>query len=233
MSYKKRSLALSAGVTVLVACLACPGWAQAPAAEYRTLHQAGVRLGGWANLGDTPVKTAASGTASYDIDFKGGAFYIEGFVGIRFSPRLMGELSLGVFNRGEVNLQDGANQFFGNLLVYPMLIRAKLYPFATSTWRLQPYLTAGGGFYYARHSIQFYQSDQLFLVFNETHATSFDFTLGGGFDLPVASKLALELNVAYMPLGFSKELITIKNYDGLSITVGMKYLFSSTRKMQR
>jgi opacity protein-like surface antigen len=214
---------------LLVAFWACSGWTETPAKGFRTLHQAGFRLGGWANLGDTPVKTATSGTASYDIDFKGGAFYFEGFVGIRFSPHLMGELSLGIFNRGEVNLQDGADQFFGNLLVYPMLLRAKVYPFATSTWRLQPYLTAGGGFYYARHSIQFYQSNQLFRAFNETRATSFDFTLGGGFDLPVASKLALELNCAYLPLGFSKELITIKNYDGLTITVGMKYLFSSIR----
>jgi len=203
---------------------------QAPSNEYRTMHQAGIRLGGWVNLGQTPVKSQAdAGGASYDIDFKGGCFYTEAYVGFRFAPQFMGELSLGIFNRGEVSVTDGGDQSFGNLVVYPFVARAKVYPLGNSAWRLQPYLTGGVALYYARHNIQFFRTSALFVVFNETSATDFDLTAGGGCDLPIAQKLALDFNVAYMPLKFSKDLMTIQNYDGLSITAGIKYLFTSTK----
>jgi opacity protein-like surface antigen len=205
--------------------------AQTDLRPFKAQHQAGFRLGVWSNSGDTPLPTNTNGSLSYQTDFKGGAFYFEGYVGFRFSPALMGELSLGLFNRGEVNLRDDVllDQFFGNLLVYPLLVRAKFYPIGATESRLQPYLSAGGGFYYARHNIQFYQSDVFFSGFNTQSATSFEYTLGGGLDLPLATKIGLDLNVAWMPLTFSKELITIRNYDGLAITLGVKYLFSTIR----
>lgn len=194
------------------------------------MNQAGVRLGGWANLGDTPAKSVTgTGGASYDLDFKGGCFYTEAYVGIRITPMLVSELTLGIFNRGEVNLTDGADQYFGNLVVYPFSVRAKIYPFGNTRWQLQPYLTGGLAFYYARHNIQFYRTNALFVVFNETSATDFDLNAGGGCNLPIAQKLALDFNVSYMPLTFSKDLMTIRNYDGLSITVGIVYLFSSKK----
>jgi len=115
------------------------------------------------------------------------------------------------------------------LLVYPFLLKAKVYPFGNTASRLQPYLAAGGGVYYARHDIQFYRSDLFFAGFNTQSATSIEYTLGGGVDLPLASMIGLDLNVAYMPLKFSKDLITIRNYDGLAVTLGVKYLFSSVR----
>ena len=203
---------------------------QAPSKEFRTMHQAGFRLGGWANLGDSPVKTATGTSgASYDIDFKGGAFYSEAYVGYRFSPLFMGEFSLGIFNRGEVSLVDGTDQFFGNLVVYPFTMRAKVYPLGNSKSGFQPYLSGGVAFYYARHNIQFYRSDAIFLALNTTSATDFDLIGGGGIDLPIAQKFALDFSATYMPLKFSKELMTIKDYGGLSITVGFKYLFSSMK----
>lgn len=197
---------------------------------FKAQHQAGIRLGGWANLGDTPKTSQTNGSTSYEIDFKGGAFLFEGFAGIRFSSALIGELSLGIMNRGDVNIVDGTDQYFGNLLVYPLLLKAKVYPFGKTGSRLQPYLTAGGGIYYAKYDIQYYKSDILFSGFNTQSATSVEYTLGGGVDLPLASMIGLDFNVAYMPLKFSKDMITIRNYDGLAITLGVKYLFTSLRK---
>jgi endogenous inhibitor of DNA gyrase (YacG/DUF329 family) len=218
-----------------LACMLAGGmagsvWSQAPSREFCSMHQAGIRLGGWANMGETPVKSQTdAGGASYDIDFKGGCFYSEAYVGFRFAPQFVGELSLGIFNRGEVSVTDGGDQFFGNLVVYPFMARLRIYPLPSAGWRLQPYLTGGVAFYYARHNVQFYRTNELFVVLDETSATDFDLTAGGGCDIPIAQKLALDFNVAYMPLAFSKDLITIRNYDGLSITVGIKYLFSSMK----
>ncbi len=54
---------------------------------------------------------------------------------------------------------------------------------------------------------------------------SFYYSIGGGIDMPLASSLGLELNAKYMPINFSKSLIATEKYDGLSITIGFKYLF--------
>jgi opacity protein-like surface antigen len=202
-----------------------------PVRPFNQMHQAGIRLGGWSNSGDKPPTSETQGDLSLSTDFKGGAFYFEGFVALRLSPLFMGELSLGIFNRGDVNLRDNVyeDQFYGNLLIYPMLLRAKFYPLGATSAKLQPYLSAGGGFYYGHHNIQFYQSNVVFSGFNTQSATSFEYTLGGGADLPIASHIALEANASWMPLRFGRDLITIRNYDGLAITVGIKYLFSSLK----
>ena len=202
-----------------------------PAKPFNQMNQAGIRLGGWSNSGSLPAAQYSGPDYSYTTDFKGGAFYFEGFVALRLSPLLMGELSLGVFNRGDVNLRDDVynDQFYGNLLIYPMLLRGKFYPLGGTSSKMQPYLSAGGGFYYGHHNIQFYQSDVLFSGFNTPSATSFEYTVGGGIDLPIALRLGLEANASWMPLKFGKDLVTIRNYDGLAITLGIKYLFSSLK----
>ena len=51
--------------------------------------------------------------------------------------------------------------------------------------------------------------------------------LGGGLDWPLASVIGLDLNVQYMPINFSNKLIGENDYSSLTITVGVKYLFSS------
>lgn len=230
-----RQTAALVGILIcsLVIAAASSAIAQTPSAvkPFNKQHQAGIRLGGWSNSGDLPPVSNSSGNVSYTTDFKGGAFYFEGFVGLRFSAHVIGELSFGIFNRGDVNLRDDATdyQFFGNLLIYPLLARAKFYPLATTASKLQPYFSAGGGFYYGHHDIQYYQSDVYFSGFNTQSATSFEYTLGGGFDLPVAEKIALELSTAWMPLKFGKDLITIRKYDGMAITIGVKYLFTSIK----
>lgn len=195
------------------------------------MHQAGIRLGGWSNSGQIPSASYVGPDFSYTTDFKGGAFYFEGFVGLRFSPIFMGELSLGIFNRGDVNFRDDIydDSFYGNLLIYPMLLRAKLYPLGATSAKLQPFLSAGGGFYYGHHNIQFYQSSSLYAGFNTPSATSFEYTIGGGVDLPIATHIALEANASWLPLKFGKDLITIRDYDGLAITIGIKYLFSAVK----
>jgi opacity protein-like surface antigen len=199
---------------------------------FNSRHQVGVRLGVWGNLGDDPPNTDASVSNPWETDFSSANFYIEGFVAYRFSRRLMGEFSLGLVNRGDatfVQFFSGSTQTdVGNLLVYPILLRLKVYPFVGAFGSFQPYVTGGGGIYYARHSIQFTNSG--FATFNNSDSeTDFNYTLGGGFDYPIASVIGLELNASYFPIQFSNELATIDDYSGLQVTVGIKYLFDSTK----
>ena len=90
---------------------------------------------------------------------------------------------------------------------------------------------AGGGIFYGRHDIQittgwtaYYRSE-----LGEDSETDFNYVLGGGIDWPVASVVALELSAQYMPVKFSGDLIGIRDYSSLTVTVGAKYLFRSMK----
>lgn len=75
--------------------------------------------------------------------------------------------------------------------------------------------------YYGSRSTQI--STTGFLVRLDESGTDFYYSIGGGIDVPLANSLGLELNAKYMPINFSNSLIAIEKYDGLSITIGLKY----------
>ena len=85
--------------------------------------------------------------------------------------------------------------------------------------------------YYGRRSTQI--STTRFLVTRDESSTDFYYSVGGGIDVPLANSLGLELNAKYMPINFSKSLITIEKYDGLSITIGIKYLYNKDGKTRK
>ena len=64
----------------------------------------------------------------------------------------------------------------------------------------------------------------------EASETTFDYVVGGGMDWPVASIVAMDFQVQYMPIDFSEELIGVRDYSSFTITVGVKYLFSFDKK---
>ncbi len=198
--------------------------------QFTRRHQAGIRIGGWANLGESPRSIIENPNTYVETDFNGGSFYIEGYYAHRFSRMLMGEITLGVVNRGDVTIADGTDVFYGSLLIYPMTIRAKIYPIAGGLGSVFPYFTAGGGFYYAKHNIQFYESSYYYSYVNTSSETKFNYVLGGGVDIPLASMIGLEVAGQYLPVNFSDPIIDIKDYSALTITVGVKYLFSSFKK---
>jgi opacity protein-like surface antigen len=191
-------------------------------------HQAGVRLGVWSNMGDLPPQSELDSSYQYSADIKDASFYFEGYFGFRISPRFMIEASLGIVNRGDVIIQDQYdNQYIGSLTLYPIQLRAKFYPLGATSSKVYPYLMGGLGAYHGRHDIQFTTDPY---VISGNSKTSFSYALGGGFDYPVSDLVGIDFNVTYMPITFSEELFGVKDYQALTFTVGVKYLFQSPRK---
>lgn len=193
-------------------------------------HQAGVRLGGWSNLGSSPQDSVSVNAFAYYLtDFKSASFYLEGYFALRLNRWLVGEASLGVVSRGDVTLRDEdiGESRIGSLLVYPILLKAKLYPTGVIGGRFHPYFLIGGGLYYGRHDVQIVSTSSAFYsAFDEDSETAFDYVIGGGIDWPLSSRVGLDLNVQYQPIEFSNGLIDVRDYSSLTITVGVKYLWS-------
>lgn len=195
-------------------------------------HQMGIRLGAWANKGGSPLDSVPLPDPAeyYLTDFNSANFYFEGFFGYRFNSLLMAEFSVGVVSRGDVTLSDITGDSFGTLLVYPVLAKAKVYPLGQFGGRFNPYGMIGLGVYYGKHDVQIVNSGNAFThIFEEASQTSIDYVVGAGFDWPLASMIGLEGQAQYMPISFSNELIDVDDYSSLTITVGVKYLFSSKK----
>lgn len=202
--------------------------------KYLASNQAGIRIGGWANRGGMPLDSFQVASGDYYLtEFGSGSFYLEGHYSHRFKPSWMAEFSIGVVSRGDVTLVDAlGSSSIGALQIYPILAKVKFYPFGSHAPKLNPYLMAGGGFYYGRHDIQITAgyNQALKQAFGEDTETDFNYVVGGGLDLQVASMIALELQAQYMPIKFSGDLIGISDYSALTITIGVKYLTSSKKK---
>jgi len=197
---------------------------------YLHSHQVGARIGGWANQGGSPPADIGTppdpGSAS--TSFHDGNFYLEGYFAYRFNPWLAAEFSLGLVSRGDATIYESDNgSSYGTVNVYPILLKAKAYPLGAWGNKFHPYLLAGGGIYYGKHSIQIVDSYEGLLRanFGEESQTTLGFVLGGGVDWPLASVIGLDLNVQYMPIDFGDPLLAVKDYSSLTITVGVKYLF--------
>lgn len=199
--------------------------------SFKRSHQIGVRLGGWANLGDNPpVRDTAD---LFETSFHDASFLFEGFYAHRFTPALMGEFSLGIVNRGSVSFRIGDRENVGNVLLYSVLLQGKLYPLASTSWGIQPYVTGGGGIFYGRRTVQFSSSIDYFYYpgLDEESATDFNFAVGGGFDWPIATQIGLDFNVKYLPISFGEPLMTVEDYGALAISLGIKYFhFGSTKE---
>lgn len=219
----------------LALCLAAAG---SPAADqqaasgtdFNRRHQVGARLGVWGNLGGSGPQADTIGSSYYDTDIKEASFYLEGYFGYRLSRPLVMELVGGIVNRGDVSIDDNGESFIGNLVLYPIQLRLKLYPLSGTASALQPYIMGGGGLYHGRNNIQFSNSYNPFIRYIGESQTDLNYVLGGGVDWPVAGSLALDINAAYFPIHFSKDLIFIRDYKAITVTVGAKYVLPLTRK---
>jgi hypothetical protein len=201
-----------------------------PEDTFRYKHQLGVRLGTWINQGDSPPEADTAGI--FKTGISDANFYFEGFYAHRLHPLLMGEFSLGIVNRGTVTFRVSDRENIGNLLLYSILLNVKFYPFGGLDWRVQPYLTGGGGLYYGRRSVQFSSSDAIYYYpgLDEQSATDWNYSVGGGFDYPIADQVGLEFNAKYMPIKFGNPLMTVDDYGALAFSVGVKYLYENSTK---
>jgi outer membrane protein W len=193
-------------------------------------HQIGIRLGTWINAGDDPPPLLQLLDANdvvvgqLETDLTNVSFYFEGYFAYNIFPQAFIELSFGIVNRGSVTIQEGPITDVGNLMLYPLLLQLKFYPLALPNCRFRPYVGAGGGLYHGRQDIQF-TTDFFFTDLAEDTETDFNYVLSGGADWILSDNLALDLNVKYMPINFPQSLVTIRDYDAMAVSVGIKYLY--------
>ncbi len=225
-SVARASLAAIALQLVSVVLLAAAPRPEIERVSFQRKHQTGVRIGAWANTGDLPAARDDVGT--FEADFSDASIYFEVFVGVRLLPQLMAELSMGTTNRGEVSFIEAGGTNVGNVLIHPVLVSLRVYPLASMGLAWHPYLSVGGGVYFGRRTVQFTTSSEVAAFgLNEETGTDFNIALGGGVDWPVGETVGLEAAARYLPIEFDNGLQTIRTYDALAFTIGVKYLFHS------
>ena len=190
--------------------------------------QFGIRLGTWINAGDDPPELLTSDDefSILETNISSVNAYFEGYYAHSLFPQTFREFSVGIVNRGSVTVQEGNITDIGNLVVYPFLLHLKFYPLSMTASKIQPYVTIGGGLYYGRQDIQFTNLSDFYLAsINGESETDFNYALSGGADYILSDKIALDFSVKYMPINFSKSLITVQDYGAVAATVGIKYLY--------
>ncbi|MDF1544114.1 MAG: hypothetical protein P1R58_03310 [bacterium] len=198
--------------------------------NFLSRNQIGVRLGGWINQGDDiPDLINVPNVFYFESKVRDGSFYFEGYYAHRLLNQLLAEFSVGVANRGSVTIDEQGVTDYGNLMVYPILVNARIYPFGSIDSRFQPFVSVGGGVYYGRQSIQITNDYYYDASYRERSATDFDIALAGGFDWLLGSNLGLEFRSGYHPIHFATPLLTAKDYDAVTVTVGIKYFYKPNK----
>jgi outer membrane protein W len=202
------------------------GAPKSPLQSLRSKNQLGVRLGAWASQGEAPPASGSNSSTgeSFHTNINNTNFYFEFYGSLRATDVLRGELSVGTVNRGSVTVQQGPFADVGNLNVFPILIKARIYPLIMTSSRLQPHVAAGGGIYYARRNVQFTNNAFYYTGLNEDSEVDFNYVLSAGIDYVASSIIAVEAQAAYMPISFSNPLVGVKDYKAVGITIGVKYL---------
>lgn len=215
--------------------LLTPGvWAEQPESArppltkmdyHKISHQVGGRLGVWSHIGEDAPDEDESGT--FQADLSDQSFYLEGTAGYRLNPLLFGEFTLGMVDRGDVTIQDGPNQRIGSLLITSFLLHARLYPIPGGIGSLVPWASIGGGLYYGKRNVKFTTVGSPFYDnLDQESRTQLGYSLGAGIDWVLASTIALETQVRWMPVEFSENLALSDDYRGLAFTLGIKYLYA-------
>lgn len=216
-------------LTLLFLLSLCAASSAQENADFYNRQQVGIRLGGWLNQGGLPVDTFPN----LKTDVGNNSFYAELYGAWRVFNRGYLEVSLGFANRGEVSVIADAGtaleaQYFGNLVMYPILLQLKYYLPGFRRAAFKPYFQVGGGLYMGRHSVQF--TNLVVSGIQEPSRTKISYVIGGGFDWPLSQSISLDFNSRYFPFEFSEELFTVNDFSAVTVTVGLKYLFVPTKK---
>jgi hypothetical protein len=222
--YMKSYVRLRSSVVFSLVLLAVPCVFAQEQNSFERKHQVGARLGVWANGGDSPPGFYEAPGLQFRSDINDANVYFEGFGAYRLFSQAMVELSFGFVNRGDISLIEGEREYYGSLVLYPILLQFK-YGLPSPGGKLYPYVAVGGGFYYGRNSVQF--TNDVFFSLNQTSETDFNYVLSGGIDWPLAGSVGAEINVKYMPINFSKDLFLVRDYQAFAVSFGIKYLFTS------
>lgn len=206
---------------VLIFSLICTTTIQAGEADpfgFFTKKYIGARLGVWVNTGDD--------LTGDNENISNSSFYGEFFFSRNLWPALAAEFIIGLYGRGDIEIQDAGSTYQGQLNIYPILVTAKFYPLAgLKMMGPKPYLQAGGGLIVgSRPRVKYDDYYGVYDVEQETEA-ALSYTLGGGIDFPVADQIALTANFRYTPADFGGEFDGVKDFSGYQITFGAGYIF--------
>lgn len=207
---------------LIFALIPAGAWAgQGP--NFLDYNFAGGRIGVWTNTGDVAVPDDST-----KLDFANSSIYAEFFYGFRLSRPVVLELTLAIYSRGEVeHLRDSIpGSYVSSVSLYPLMASAKIYPFYKfERAPIHLYLQAGVGLVIGSQS--FIENNQTYNYGYSTTETRAKITymVGGGFDIPVADQIALNLGGRYVPVSFGKALARLKDYSGWTITFGIGYVF--------
>jgi hypothetical protein len=183
---------------------------------------AGLRLGFWADMTDTqPIQDY-----NLEADLPNAGFYTEIYLDYRLIKPLFLEMSMGIASRGDVVIHYADDSYIGTIVLYPILMQLKFSPLEGRTRSIHPFVVAGGGFVWGRQSIDIisFGSDPYYNpdIVAKTE-TDFIGVVGGGFDLALSEQLGLTSAVKYMPIKFVNNLAGVREYTGMSISVGVSY----------
>lgn len=177
----------------------------------------GLRIGAWvAQGGDVNELNVTA-------EFPDASFYTEIYYDHRFTPAIIGEISLGVSTRGDATYLDGDNKYVGTINLYPMLLQLKISPLAGGLSGFRPYLIGGGGVVVGKQSTDIVIGPSLPLYLNEESQTDLLVVLGGGIDIPLSEQLGLNINGKYHWIDFGDNLAGLTDYSGMAISVGVAY----------
>ncbi|SYZ73952.1 hypothetical protein TRIP_C60222 [Candidatus Zixiibacteriota bacterium] len=179
-------------------------------------HFAGVRIGAW-------TSTGGSSALNDSLQYSKSSIYAEFFYAHRFVPALAGELSIGIFSRGDFHYLVQQDVLLGTVNLYPIMLSAKIYPLAgLSGSKIYPYIQAGGCLFFGRRTATDYYYGYDFVDQSDTKIT---YVVGGGIDFQVADQIGLTSNVKYIPVKFGSPLAGIKDYSGWQVSFGVGYIF--------
>jgi hypothetical protein len=184
-------------------------------------HFAGARFGVWTASENNTIYYAGGDSLAVS----GSSAYGEFFYAHRISRPIAIELSLGILSRGDYRYYTSSEVLLGSVILYPILLTAKIYPlFGMANARIFPYLQAGGGVIYGKQdAIDYYYG----VAFTNESETKLAYTLGAGIDWPVADQIGLCINFKYIPAEFKNDLAGVKDYSGWQLSFGVGYIFGS------
>jgi hypothetical protein len=181
----------------------------------------GLRFGVWIDQGGSHSIMGDSLFA----DMPDAGFYTELFYDHRLLSFIMLEASLGIASRGDAVITSGAARYIGAIYLYPVLAQIKFMPLGGGKSAVQPFISGGAGVVFGRQATDFVRTSDPFFDPYLGNKTESDFTavFGGGVDLALSEQLGFNVTARYCPINFSSTLAGVKDYSGISFSLGIAY----------
>lgn len=188
----------------------------------------GIRLGVGHFNQDTPDQEYVN----YNITADQNGFYSELFYNWHFINELALDIGLAVINRGEFRWQVPEGSFFGSINVYPISVGLKVRPFASVLSKnYQPYFSGGGSVYVGRAVIEggTVYNPYIYIDSPDRTQTDIGWWVGAGFESFISASIMITSSFRYHGIKFGDTVGGFKDYTGYQISLGVGYIFKSSK----